>query len=342
MKARRIFVIVCIVLLTCAVGGTFFLYWTLSPVDAQDTTAVRIEIPAGSSARLIAQKLQAAKLVHSGFVFYLCARFGLIPHDFKAGTYDLSPAHTIRDIAQILSEGRQVYIIVSFPEGLTISKMAHIAEEKELCSAQEFIAAAHDSALIAAHAVPASTLEGYLFPDTYYFTPGMSATDIIELMLDNFYAKLDELGVSPQMAPQTVHENIILASVVEREYRAAEEAPLIASVFANRLRDGIGLYSCATIEYIITEIQGKPHPDVIKYADLEIDNPYNTYKWAGLPAGAISNPGLVALSAVVNPVQTDYYFFRLTDPQSGTHTFSKTFDAHIAAESLYTKKAAGR
>lgn len=110
------------------------------------------------------------------------------------------------------------------------------------------------------------------------------------------------------MSPSELHEFVTLASVVEREYRVKSEAPLISSVFTNRLKHGIGLYSCATIEYILTEIQGKPHPDRITYDDLKIDSPYNTYKWAGLPAGPISNPGLVAFSAALNPAKTDYYF----------------------------------
>ena len=342
MRARRFFIVLCVVPLLLVTGGAAFLLWALSPADAEDGRAVRLEVPAGSSARFVARKLEEAGLVRDGAAFYLLARIGFIPHDFKAGTYELSPSQSAGGIARALSEGRQAYVVVSFPEGLTLSKMARIVEESGLCPADDFIAAARDPAIIASRAVPASTLEGYLFPDTYYLTPGMSAEEIVRLLLDNFYAKLDALGVSPQTEPRSLHESIILASVVEREYRAEEEASIIASVFANRLRDGIGLYSCATIEYIITEIQGRPHPDVIRYSDLEIDSPYNTYKWAGLPAGAISNPGLVALSAVLNPVRTDYYFFRLTDPQSGTHTFSKTFDAHVAAESLRTKKAAGR
>ena len=129
--------------------------------------------------------------------------------------------------------------------------------------------------------------------------------------------------------------------MVEREYRVAEEAPLIASVFKNRIEENIGLYSCATIEYIITEILGKPHPDVITYDDLKIDSPYNTYKWAGLPPSPISNPGLVALKASANPPKTEYYYFTLKDEARGTHTFSRSFSSHTRAGIQFkTKKAA--
>ena len=138
-----------------------------------------------------------------------------------------------------------------------------------------------------------------------------------------------------------LHSDVVLASIVEREYRIDSEAPLIASVFRNRLKHNIGLYSCATIEYILTEIQGKPHPDVITYADLAIDSPYNTYKWAGLTPGPISNPGVVALDAAINSAKTDYYFFRLVDANAGRHVFPKDFSTHVNEGYIYSTKKSG-
>jgi UPF0755 protein len=134
---------------------------------------------------------------------------------------------------------------------------------------------------------------------------------------------------------------VILASIVEREYRVASEASLIASVFTNRIKENWGLYSCATIEYIITEIEGRPHPDVITAEDTQINSPYNTYKWAGLPPGPISSPGLVALNAACNPADTDYYYFRVADSAVGRHYFSENFSEHIDIGRQTTKKAAG-
>ena len=128
--------------------------------------------------------------------------------------------------------------------------------------------------------------------------------------------------------PADLHQVVILASIVEKEYKLKEEAPLIASVFKNRLKHNIGLYSCATIVYIITEIQGKPHPDRILTVDTKIDNPYNTYKWAGLTPGPISNPGLTALNASVNTPKTPYYFFQVENEATGKHVFTETFEEH--------------
>ena len=134
-------------------------------------------------------------------------------------------------------------------------------------------------------------------------------------------------------------QTVTLASIVEREYRVEDEAPLIASVFKNRLRRNIGLYSCATVEYILTEIEGRPHPDRILIEDTKIDNPYNTYKWAGLPPGPISNPGMVALRASSDTPKTNYYFFQIVDPAEGRHVFTTSFEEHIESHSLYTKKS---
>jgi UPF0755 protein len=128
-----------------------------------------------------------------------------------------------------------------------------------------------------------------------------------------------------------------MASIIEREYRVREEAPLIASVFYNRLQFGAGLSSCATIGYIITEVRGEPHPDFLTYKDLEIESPYNTYKYAGLPPGAICNPGKTALDAAFNPENTDYWYFVLKNPETGEHYFSEDLNEHNKARRLYLK-----
>ena len=126
---------------------------------------------------------------------------------------------------------------------------------------------------------------------------------------------------------------------VEREYRADDEAPLIASVFYNRLKRNIGLESCATLEYIITEIQQEAHPEYITLEDEKIDSPYNTYRWAGLPPGPISNPGRIALEAAFHPARTGYLYFVLRDQQAGRHFFSRDLSEHNQAKYLYLKKS---
>jgi UPF0755 protein len=141
-----------------------------------------------------------------------------------------------------------------------------------------------------------------------------------------------------KLPPRELHEKVILASIVEREYRLPEEAPLIASVFVNRLRYNIGLESCATLEYIITDLEDKPHPRYLSEEDKRIKSPYNTYMWAGLPPGPISNPGRVALAAALHPARTNFYYFVLKDAETGQHYFSDSLKQHNWAKYYYLKQ----
>ncbi len=314
------------------------------PVDSvQNERIVKVQVPEGTPVKLIAQKLKKERLIRNENAFYFAVRFNLfnkkVPFTLKSGTYNLKSSMSMEQIYNELQSGSQEYISVSIAEGLTISKTAKIFEENGVCSAQDFINACKSEKLIAEYEIPAATLEGYLFPDTYFFTPDMDAEAVVRKLADTFFEKIKEIPQLNEKSPEEIFDIVRLASVIEREYRVKEEAPLIASVFSNRLKHGIGLYSCATIEYIITEIQGKPHPEKITYKDLETDSPYNTYRWAGLPEGPISNPGIVALKAAANPPKTNYYYFVLTDTQKGTHTFSSNFDQHKAADSAASYKS---
>lgn len=296
----------------------------------------KVSVPAGMSVKEVSRILSQKGLVRSPAVFYCAARFSVFDRSrtftLKSGTYTLSSSMSLRELYSALQSGSQEYITVSIPEGMTVSKIARILGEKNVCPQEAFAAACTDRKLLAEFGIPADSFEGYLFPDTYFFIPQMEAESVVRSFAGNFFEKIQQIPGLGEKNRQELHDIVILSSIVEREYRLKEEAPVIASVFSNRLRDGIGLYSCATIEYILTEIQGKPHPGRITYEDLKISSPYNTYKWAGLPHGPISNPGLVALNAAANPAQTGFYFFVLSDPATGRHTFSKSFDQHKAAE----------
>ena len=183
-------------------------------------------------------------------------------------------------------------------------------------------------------------MEGYLFPDTY-FVPvpfhgdGDGRADGQDVLRHGGQDRTGWKGLDGK----AFHETVIMASIVEREYRADDEAPLIASVFYNRLKRNIGLESCATLEYIITEIQQKAHPEYITLDDEKINSPYNTYKWAGLPPGPISNPGKDRAGGRV-PSRTDgYLYFVLRDQQAGRHFFSRDLSEHNQAKYLYLKKS---
>ncbi|WP_027727604.1 endolytic transglycosylase MltG [Treponema sp. C6A8] len=328
-----------------------FVFIQTRPLNKADDRDVRVEIPSGMSVTQISKLLKEEKLIKNARLFYFSVRFpalnsflffkepassGLV---LKSGIYRLKPSMDFSEIQKELSSGQQEFIVISLPEGLTISKIAAILENNKICSAYDFISFCHDTSsdIFSDFKISGESLEGYLFPDTYYFTSGMSAQAAARIMVENFFEKIKEVDGLAEKSPSELFEILTLASIVEREYRIADEAPLIASVFKNRIRRNIGLYSCATVEYIITEIQGKPHPKRILLDDLKIDNPYNTYKWAGLTPGPISNPGLIALDAAANTPKTDYYFFQIADQGAGRHVFSTTFEQHKVNHNLYTK-----
>ena len=293
----------------------------------------------GMSVKGIAAALKEAGLIRSEiFATFKARASGL---SLKAGTYRLSPSMTTEEILQILHNGDVSRIKVTVPEGLTLSKTARCFESAGI-KKDEFEAAARDEALLASFGIPASSAEGYLFPDTYLLDYGEGAMNVVRRMVSAFFEKAGTLEGAPSSAEE-LHKKVILASIIEREYRAPLEAPLIAGVFENRLNVNMRLQSCATVEYVITEIEGKPHPERLTAADLEIESEYNTYRNAGLPPGPISNPGITALAAAFAPADTDYFYFRVNDANAGTHVFTASLDEHIkAGRELYLKVAAGR
>ena len=350
-KLLIIFSILLILLAGSLAAGVGILKKLGSPVSqSDDGSKVRIEIPSGMSVSGAASLLYENSLIRNEKLFYYAARWPKLKaflygkgedKDFilRSGIYYIKPSMNIAQIQEELSSGQQEYIKVSIPEGLTISKIAAELEEKGICPAKDFIDWCRNPNTSAAYGIQGETVEGYLFPDTYYLTGAMSAPAIADIMIGNFFDKIGQIPELAQMNQADLYQTVTLASIVEREYRVEDEAPLIASVFKNRLRRNIGLYSCATVEYILTEIEGRPHPERILIEDTKIDNPYNTYKWAGLPPGPISNPGLVALKACANTPKTDYYFFQVVDPAAGRHVFTRDFDEHIQSHNLYTKKS---
>lgn len=346
MKSSRKIKIAAIAIAALVLAAAFSAYAALRTLtSARDTnesqTSIHLKIEKGDSAKKIAAILEESKIIKNRAAFYALARFpkaaaflfGQSSEIFcvKAGVCDLSSAMDAAQIYQELSAGREELVSVSIPEGLTISKIAQRLEKAGVCLGKDFRAAAKGR-------------EGFLFPDTYSLAPESDAKTVVQIMADNFYQKIS--GVPSLSAMKGDKEKLLktvtLASIIEREYRSADEAPLIASVFTNRIKKGIGLYSCATVEYVITEVLGRPHPDIITYDDLKIQSPYNTYLNAGLPPAPICNPGLVALKAAAEPAATDFYYFQLMDEAAGRHVFTKTLSEHVQQGAIFKTKKASR
>ena len=333
----RFIILVSICILLLAAGG--FSLISLPASFAEKPPEQLFTIKRGASVRAIVADLKTAGLVRSEHAAYLY--FRLFNKSIKAGTYKLSPAWSVRMLCAYLQEGKQELIKVTVPEGLTLSKAAAILEDRKVIAADDFLAAAKNEALLQSYGILGGSAEGFLFPDTYFFSYDETAEHIITAMVDNFFNKTASIPHFPT-DPIQRYKAVILASIIEREYRVPEEAVKIAGVFTNRLHIGMGLQSCATVEYILTEVQHKPHPGRLLNRDLEIDHPYNTYKWRGLPPGPISNPGMTALYAACNPEKSSYLYFRLEDAEVGTHIFTKNLTEHAKAGAIILKRAAGR
>lgn len=287
-----------------------------------------LRVAKGSTASEVASVLQREQLIQNRLLFQLYLRITGTDRKLKAGTYKIVQGAGIPAIVAALTEGRTVQIQVTIPEGSTSRVIAGILEKAGVCSKDGFLAAVGNPALVAQVGIPGPSFEGFLFPDTYLFSENSDPELIARVMAQTFFTKLEKIRSGKKIEPAKLYEDVILASIVEREYGVESEAGLIASVFKNRLKINMALQSCATIVYIITEKQLKPHPRVVYYADLEIPDPYNSYVHRGLPPGPISNPGETALRAVFNSPQSDYLYFRVMENSEGTHKFSKTFEEH--------------
>ena len=305
-------------------------------VDSLVNGTTIISIKQGETAESVGLKLKESGLIRSIFFWNLLARIDSAT--IKAGTFQLQAGASSIQIREILVLGKQLMERVTIPEGFTLKKIAELLERNGIVDSEDFLVAVRSPGLLQSYGIPATSLEGYLFPDTYFFPRDYPTPMVIKTMLDTFYRRLYEIAPEARIISQKeLFEKIIIASIVEREYRADDEAPLMAGVFFNRLKIGMALQSCATVEYVITEIQGKPHPEVLYNKDIEIKDLFNTYMYAGLPPGPISSPGITALKSAFNPIVSDYLYFRLVDPSEGRHQFSRTLGEHAEAGILYLK-----
>lgn len=328
MKVFKVFLSIFLVLILL-VGAAIFGVYSLMQSPSGDFKEYKLSVPSGASYYSVSQDLENNEIIKNAKIFYYYSRYKNA--NLKSGVYTVNNKMSFDELHSLFNTGKQEYITLSIPEGLTISTIAKLLEENGVTSAEDFKNLCFDKSFIAEFNIPSTSVEGYIFPDTYFFTPKMKAREVLTIMIENFYKKLSTIENAKNLSDKELFDVVRLASIVEKEYKVASEAPLIASVFKNRLRYNIGLYSCATIIYIITEELGLPHPGQVKYSDLKIDSPYNTYLYAGLTPTPISNPGLIALDAAINTPKTKYYFFRVDDEAKGTHVFTTDFEEHKEA-----------
>jgi UPF0755 protein len=305
-------------------AGAYALKQALAPV-ASEAEPVLFEVPRGASLQAIAEDLEAEGLIRNANAVEFLARYRGLGNALRAGEYRLSPASTPHEILDDLALGRVVTYEVAVPEGFTAAMIAERLEAADLASAAEFLAWVRDPASASTHGVEGTSLEGYLFPETYRFPRGLTARETATVFVDQFLEVWRELEPRARERNLSMHEVVTLASIIEKETAVPEERALIAGVFLNRLKRDMRLETDPTVIYGIPDFDGN-----LRRRDLEDpDNPYNTYLITGLPPGPIASPGRSALAAVVDPADTDYLYF--VSRNDGTHRFSRTYGEHLRA-----------
>lgn len=313
-----------------------FLFWSYSVTPAPGSGVVEVVIPKGAGVRRIGTILADKGLISSGdFRFAILARLNGVSSRLRAGEYsipkNLSPVQVLR----LLEKGEVVQHPVTIPEGLTISQIAAVFAQGGWVQPEEFIRLANDREVARSLGVEQDNLEGYLFPDTYFFTRGtIDERALLAMMTARFFKILEDLPMEKLQA-MSVHQMVTLASMVEKETGSAPERPLIAGVFFNRLARKMRLQSDPTVIYGIKNFNGN-----LTRADLRRPSPYNTYVIPGLPRGPICNPGREALLAVLVPERTDALYF--VSRNDGTHVFSNTLRQHNSAVRKYQKNYKAR
>lgn len=318
-------------LLGMILGGTYL--YLRAPVDKQAKSRVVLISP-GQGLGETATMLKKEGIIRSEQLFLYLAKQRGLERKLRPGEYRLSGAMPLEEVVRVLAEGRQVQYRVTIPEGYTLMQIAELLDKKGLADKERFlqVAATADFNYPFLKGLPhgEKRLEGYLFPDTYFFTRTMGEKAIINTMLKRFARELTpDFQSKLAKSGLTLHQAVTLASIIEREAKKPEDRPLVSAVFHNRLKKGMKLESCATVQYVL----GPPVKKVLSKKDISIDSPYNTYKYPGLPPGPISNPGHASLLAAVEPAPVDYLYF-VARPD-GYNEFSTTFAQHEAAKKKY-------
>jgi UPF0755 protein len=308
---------------------SFYRYAT-TPAQTPETTAAVWIRPGDSFAEAVA-RLQEVGIVRHPKKFRWLAYLKGDERRIRAGEYLLKTTMAPTAILEILVGGKALLHKVVVPEGSTAAEIGQVLERAGFVSREGFLEKASDPGLVKVLGVEGDTFEGYLFPETYLFAKGVSAEQIIRKMVSHFRSVFTPAWVErAREVGLSVHEVVTLASIVEKETAKPEERPLIAAVFLNRLKQGMGLESDPTVIYGIKAFDGN-----LTRRDLETFTPYNTYHITGLPAGPISNPGQASIEAVLYPSDQPYLYF--VSKNDGSHHFSCTLAEHNAMVDRYQR-----
>ena len=300
-------------------------------LDGFSTETKIVEIPQGLGLSAIAEKLEGEGVIRKAEILLLSAFLSGTQRKLKHGEYVFSAGEAPYTVHRKLRRGEVSLRKVTFPEGITLVQIAGILEASQIVPREEFLALAENGEYSTKKlGMDVSSLEGFLFPDTYFFARDCSADKVIETMLDRFREACVTLGIA-SMQPD-IKEIVTIASLIEKETAFPPERPLVSAVIRNRLRKGMKLEFDPTVIYAL----GKKFDGNIRKKDLSFPSPYNTYVVSGLPPGPIAAPGLDSIRAALEPADVDYLYF--VSNGDGIHVFSKTYGDHQNAVKRLLKK----
>ena len=330
MGSRRAFVLVLLVVLACVTTVAGVEAWrALTPTAAVAAGPRVVDIPAQQGVLGIARRLRDAEVIPSAQAFVALGVVRGTARSLRAGEYEFPPGTTTVSALRMLESGKVRLHPVLHPEGATMAELARTIDRQGLGSAGAVLRAASDAAFLRSVGIEARSLEGYVFPDTYYFTRGLSAEQILARTVQRLHAKLTpEMLARARQRGLDVHRLLTLASIIEREAVVHDERRLISAVFWNRLQLGMPLQADPTVQYAV----GKERRALTR-ADLASEDPFNTYTHTGLPPGPIASPGLAAIEAALDPAPVPYLYFVASDDHR--HRFSTTVAEHNLAVARY-------
>jgi len=335
MKKNKIIIltIALSVLTIFLISCTIFFYLEISSFVKEPANSAAIEktftIKPGQSLAVIAKNLEKESIITNKTYFKLFTKLKKAGKKLQAGEYILSAAKSPDQILKILMKGKVKLYRITVPEGLNIKEIAALVEKTNLGTQKKFMTLCYDKSFIRVLGIKAISLEGYLFPDTYFFPKHTSCETVITTMIGHFNIIFTEKWkIRAKNMGFSVHDIVTFASIIEKETGDARERPLISSVFHNRLEKNMRLESDPTVIYGIKNFDGN-----IKRKHLKTITPYNTYQIKGLPMGPIANPGALSLQAALYPAKSEYLFF--VSKKDTTHKFSKTIREHNQAVKKY-------
>jgi UPF0755 protein len=322
---KLLIVLVVVLAAAAAVAGLRVYRAAEQPYKGYAAEEQSIDIPQGLGTQAIGERLIAAGIVRDSLTYRVAVWRSGQARRLQAGEYRFDRPMAAIDVLGKIARGEVDLVPLTFPEGLTIVDMSKLFEQGGFGAAADFVAASRDGSLVHDLDPGALDLEGYLFPDTYALSRHSDAAHVIRAMVDRFRRKLTpEIQNAAAGRGLSIRQLVTLASIVEKETGRPDERPMVASVYANRLRIGMALQCDPTVIYALQ--RAGRYDGNLHRADLQFDSPYNTYRYPGLPPGPVAAPGQASLQAAAQPAASDFLFF--VSRNDGTHAFARSLTEH--------------